>query len=157
MYYLRRKSPRRTNFWMCSLQSVFGRPWFPLLSKGHKKWPMCWEDFNGCPIRRNWSRKTRQFYWPPNKPTEKREGNGERKKMSAFSGSDRGCQMANFQTKNPNLGKFWRDLRWKILVYFMAVWSIFTAVWYVFPRFCMQCREKSGNHGSDQHRCLRMN
>jgi hypothetical protein len=21
-----------------------------------------------------------------------------------------GCQMAYFQTKNPNLGKFWRDL-----------------------------------------------
>jgi hypothetical protein len=35
-----------------------------------------------------------------------------------------GCQMAYFQTKNPYLGKFWRDLQWKFLVYFMAIWSI---------------------------------
>jgi hypothetical protein len=26
--------------------------------------------------------------------------------------------MAYFQTKNPYLGKFWRDLQWKMLVYF---------------------------------------
>jgi hypothetical protein len=32
--------------------------------------------------------------------------------------------MAYFQTKNPNFGKFCRDLRWKILFYFMAIWSI---------------------------------
>jgi hypothetical protein len=35
-----------------------------------------------------------------------------------------GCQMVCFQTKNPNLGKFWRVLQWKILVYFMTIWSI---------------------------------
>jgi hypothetical protein len=35
-----------------------------------------------------------------------------------------GCQMVCFQTKNPNLGKFWRVLQWKILVYFMDTWSI---------------------------------
>jgi hypothetical protein len=29
------------------------------------------------------------------------------------------------QTKNPNLGKFWRVLQWKILVYIMVIWSIF--------------------------------
>jgi hypothetical protein len=29
-----------------------------------------------------------------------------------------GCQMVYFQTKNPNLGKFWRALEWKPLVYF---------------------------------------
>jgi hypothetical protein len=29
-----------------------------------------------------------------------------------------------FQTKNPNLGKFWRVLQWKLLVYVMAIWSI---------------------------------
>jgi hypothetical protein len=34
-----------------------------------------------------------------------------------------GCQMACFQTKNPNLGKFWRVLRWKMLVYCIAIWS----------------------------------
>jgi hypothetical protein len=26
------------------------------------------------------------------------------------------CQMVRFQTKNTNLGKFWRVLRWKMLV-----------------------------------------
>jgi hypothetical protein len=32
--------------------------------------------------------------------------------------------MAYFQTKNPTLGKFWRDLQWKILVKIMAIWSL---------------------------------
>jgi hypothetical protein len=32
--------------------------------------------------------------------------------------------MACFQIENINLGKFWRDLQWKILVYFTALWSI---------------------------------
>jgi hypothetical protein len=27
--------------------------------------------------------------------------------------------MVCFQTKNPNLGKFWRVLQWKMLVHFM--------------------------------------
>jgi hypothetical protein len=40
-----------------------------------------------------------------------------------------GCQMVYFYTKNPNLGKFWRTLEWKMLVYFMTVWNIFTATW----------------------------
>jgi hypothetical protein len=35
--------------------------------------------------------------------------------------NDEGCQMAYFQTKNPNVGKFWRALKWKMLVYFMAI------------------------------------
>jgi hypothetical protein len=35
-----------------------------------------------------------------------------------------GCQMVCFLTKNPNLGKFWRVLQWKMLVYFMDTWSI---------------------------------
>jgi hypothetical protein len=56
--------------------------------------------------------------------------------------------MVCFQTKNPNLGKFWRVLLWKILVYFMAIWSTlrplkifyghfvyFVVIWYIFPRF----------------------
>jgi hypothetical protein len=30
------------------------------------------------------------------------------------------CQMVCFQTKNPNSGKFWRALEWKMLVY---LWS----------------------------------
>jgi hypothetical protein len=34
-----------------------------------------------------------------------------------------GCQMVYFQTKNPNLGIFWRVLEWKRLVYSLAVWN----------------------------------
>jgi hypothetical protein len=42
-----------------------------------------------------------------------------------------GCQMVYFQTKNPNLGKFWRALEWKLLVYFMVIWNIhITAISY---------------------------
>jgi hypothetical protein len=29
-----------------------------------------------------------------------------------------------FQTKNRNLGKFWRFLHWKMLVNFIHIWSI---------------------------------
>jgi hypothetical protein len=50
---------------------------------------------------------------------------------------DQGCQMVCFQTKNPNLGKFWRVLQWKMMVYFMVTWSIlrsfytyFMDIWY---------------------------
>jgi hypothetical protein len=52
------------------------------------------------------------------------------------------CQMAYFQTKNPNLGKFLRDLQWKFLwpfglfhghvVYFLAIWYI----WWPFGILC---------------------
>jgi hypothetical protein len=54
--------------------------------------------------------------------------------------------MVCFQTKN--LGKLWRALQWKILVYFMAIWSIlrqfglfygnlvyFVAIWYILRLF----------------------
>jgi hypothetical protein len=66
--------------------------------------------------------------------------------------------MVCFQTKKPNLGKFWRVLQWKILVYFMTIWSIlrpleifyghlvyFVVVWYIFPSFGILYQEKSGN------------
>jgi hypothetical protein len=56
-----------------------------------------------------------------------------------------GCQMVSFQTKNPNVGKFWRALDWKLLIYFMAVRNIlqtfdtfyyqlvhFALIWYIF-------------------------
>jgi hypothetical protein len=58
------------------------------------------------------------------------------------------CQMEYFQTKNRNLGKFWRVLQWKMLVYFMEILSIlrtfdvfyghlvyFAVIWYLFPPF----------------------
>jgi hypothetical protein len=35
-----------------------------------------------------------------------------------------GCQMVCFEIGNPNLGKFWRALKWKKLVYFMVLWNI---------------------------------
>jgi hypothetical protein len=54
--------------------------------------------------------------------------------------------MVCFQTKNANLGKFWRVLQWKMLVYFRDTWSIlrsfvifywhlvyFVVIWYNFP------------------------
>jgi hypothetical protein len=68
--------------------------------------------------------------------------------------------MVCFQTKNPNLDKFWRVLQWKILVYFMTIWSIllpiqtfygplvyFVVIWYIFLRFGILYQEKSGNPG----------
>jgi hypothetical protein len=69
-----------------------------------------------------------------------------------------GCQMVCFQTKNPNLGKFWRVLQWKMMVYFIDTWSIlrsfiifyghlvqFVAIWYIFSGFGIFYKEKSGN------------
>jgi hypothetical protein len=32
--------------------------------------------------------------------------------------------MVSFQTKNPNLGQFWRALDGEMLIYFMAIWNI---------------------------------
>jgi hypothetical protein len=52
----------------------------------------------------------------------------------------------DFQTKNPNLDKFWRVLQWKMLEYLMAIWYIyrpfgifygsliyFVVIWHIFP------------------------
>jgi hypothetical protein len=63
--------------------------------------------------------------------------------------------MVQFQT---NLGKFWRALECKILVYFMDIWSIlrpfdifyghlvyFVVIWYIFPRVGKLYQEKYGN------------
>jgi hypothetical protein len=54
--------------------------------------------------------------------------------------------MFYFQTKNPNLGKFWRALDCKMLITFMAIWNTirsfgiyyehlvnFVLIWYIFP------------------------
>jgi hypothetical protein len=74
--------------------------------------------------------------------------------------------MVYFQTKNPNMGNFCKVLQWKMLVYFMAIWSIsqlfgiFAAIYYVLwsfgnvlARFGMLCQEKSGNPAWLQHLC----
>jgi hypothetical protein len=48
--------------------------------------------------------------------------------------------MVCFLTKNPNLGKFWRVLHWKILVYFVDTWSIhFTVFCYMLWTFGIVC------------------
>jgi hypothetical protein len=48
------------------------------------------------------------------------------------------CQMEYFQNKNPNLGKFWKALQWKMFVFLGPFFSFFrpngvhtyfTAVW----------------------------
>jgi hypothetical protein len=51
------------------------------------------------------------------------------------------CQMAYFQTKNSNLGKFWRDFNGRCLYIFgYLVYYIFP-FWYVVPRKIWQpCR-----------------
>jgi hypothetical protein len=59
--------------------------------------------------------------------------------------------MDTFKPKNPNLGKFWRALEWKIFVYSMAIWNIYglfgifygelVSIWYIFPRFGILCQE----------------
>jgi hypothetical protein len=47
-----------------------------------------------------------------------------------------GCQMVYFQTKNLNLGKFWRALERKMLLNYMTIWIFFghlvyfMAIWY---------------------------
>jgi hypothetical protein len=46
-----------------------------------------------------------------------------------------GCQMAYFQNKNPKLGKFWRDLEWKMLAYLYGDLEFITAVWYILCPF----------------------
>jgi hypothetical protein len=68
-----------------------------------------------------------------------------------------------FQTKNTNLGKFWKDLQWKMFGIYRAILSIlrpngifyvhlvhFVVMWYIFTRFGMLYREKSGNPVSNQ-------
>jgi hypothetical protein len=61
--------------------------------------------------------------------------------------------MEYFQTKNPNLGKFWRVLQWNMLAYFMDIWSILRSIGIFcgnlvyFSHFGMLYQEKSGNPG----------
>jgi hypothetical protein len=65
------------------------------------------------------------------------------------------CKMVCIETKNPNLGKFWRALDWTMLIYFIAIWSIlrtfgifhdhlvhFVFIWYIFP-VLVSCTKKN--------------
>jgi hypothetical protein len=81
--------------------------------------------------------------------------------------------MVCFQTKNRNLGKFWRVFLSKILVYFITIWSIlrpleivyghlvcFVVIWYLFPRFGILDQGKSSNPGKKllgTYLCLEFN
>jgi hypothetical protein len=65
--------------------------------------------------------------------------------------------MVYFQTKNSNLGKFWRALKWKYwyiyghMEYILTIWYIIwpfgnlVVFWYIFPLFGILYPEKSGN------------
>jgi hypothetical protein len=74
--------------------------------------------------------------------------------------------MVYFQTKNSNVGKFWRDLELKMLVcifyghleYFTAsqVLGNVVVIWYIFPRFGILYQEKSGNPVREGKNCIKM-
>jgi hypothetical protein len=63
-----------------------------------------------------------------------------------------GCQIVSFQTKNTTMGKFWRALDWKMLIYFRAIWNILQTWFYDhlehFFGVVIMYQEKSGNHGT---------
>jgi hypothetical protein len=67
-----------------------------------------------------------------------------------------GCQMVYFQTKNTNLGKFWKALKSKMSEYFMAIWNILwpfgtfyghfgnlVVMWYIFFSVLVYCIKKN--------------
>jgi hypothetical protein len=68
-----------------------------------------------------------------------RESTSERAQTAtgsaAFVSSVQGCQMVYFQTKNPNLGNFWRDLEWKgwYIIWLFKIYyghlGTFLAIW----------------------------
>jgi hypothetical protein len=73
-------------------------------------------------------------------------------RKSSFCPSQ-GCQI--FKPKNTNLGKFWRELKGKMLAYFTAIWYIlrrldiccghlvyFVVIWYTFSPFWYLCCTK---------------
>jgi hypothetical protein len=83
---------------------------------------------------------------------------------SSGCSQNQGCQMAYFQTKCTNLGTFWKDLQWMMVVYFMAILSIlwpfgifcghlvyFMVIWNIFSQFGMLYQEKSGNPAQNSY------
>jgi hypothetical protein len=67
-----------------------------------------------------WSKKSASLFLFPRDISN----SGESAPAKSSNWANQGCQMVCFQTKNPNLGKFWRVLQWKKLVYLMDTWSI---------------------------------
>jgi hypothetical protein len=83
--------------------------------------------------------------------------------VSTVGQCDQGCQMVYFNTKNINLGIFWRDLMWKILVNFCGLFGIFyghlVMLWSFgkfFPRYGILYEQKSGNPECDQKCCQKI-
>jgi hypothetical protein len=81
-----------------------------------------------------------------------------------------GCQMDCFQTKNPNFGKFWKALDWKMFIHFMAIWNIFwrfgifydhlvhfVFILYIIPFFGIMYQEKYGNPDVHLHHVRQLN
>jgi hypothetical protein len=56
---------------------------------------------------------------------------------------DQSCQMVYFETKNSNLGIFWRALDWKILLNFIAVWCLYFMSIRYFISFWVYCIKKN--------------
>jgi hypothetical protein len=58
-----------------------------------------------------------------------------------------GCQMEYFQTKNPNLSKFWRFLQWKDVGNCLAIWYILRPFSLFFGHLvyfmCVVCTKKN--------------
>jgi hypothetical protein len=69
-------------------------------------------------------------------------------RLKSFQTSPPGLPDGIFQTKNPNLGKFWKGLKWKMLGYFMASGNLLqpfvelVVIWYIFP-VLVYCIEKN--------------
>jgi hypothetical protein len=70
-----------------------------------------------------------------------------------FVGSSVACQMVYFQTKNPNLGKFWRALDLQKCIHFTDIWDLLRSLGTFcvhlvhFSNFGIMDQEKSGNPG----------
>jgi hypothetical protein len=73
--------------------------------------------------------------------------------------------MVYFQTKNPNLGTFWRALEWIMFLYFIIIWNIlwpfgiiygsfelFLVIGNIFSILVCLDHEKSGNPGGTSNR-----
>jgi hypothetical protein len=60
---------------------------------------------------------------PPATPKPQFESNGERA-LEVVLGSTSGLPDGLFSNQNRNLGKFWRALEYKMLVYIMTIWNI---------------------------------
>jgi hypothetical protein len=72
-------------------------------------------------------------FWFENKPSgnpgrrafaQKRNDSKDGRRKKKFLIDVRVAGWFIFKTENPNLGKFWTALDWKILMYFITIWNI---------------------------------